>query len=344
MAVLADLERLLERVFERSTARLFRAHPQAVQLERRVERAMERARSSSGGRIMVPVRYRVRLEPDDLGAVAEAAGGADVLAGRLADSALAFARAHGYHLPERPSVALVADPAVERGVIEVDAVAPVARAVPPRDGPAPGGMPVPDMPVVGRTGGPVVAEASAAEATGRSAVGAPATGPDAMSSPDGRAPAPGAPEPIPTVDPAPIVDPAPDAPAPTPSLEPSGGRLQHGVRGDGTSTLVFRRPVPVPTRALLRLVTRAGAERTIEVDGTPLAIGRAADNGLAIQDPRVSRHHARLQARRGTLVLTDLGSTNGTRVNGVRVDECALGAGDRILIGDTVLLVEQLPD
>jgi pSer/pThr/pTyr-binding forkhead associated (FHA) protein len=63
-----------------------------------------------------------------------------------------------------------------------------------------------------------------------------------------------------------------------------------------------------------------------------------------LADPRVSRHHARLQARRGTLVFTDLGSTNGSRVNGVRVDECALGTGDRVVVGDTVLLVEQLPD
>ena len=79
MAVLADVERFLERVFERSTARLFRAHVQPVQLERRVERAMERARSGSGGRTVVPGRYRVRVQPDDLRAVADQAGGAEAL-------------------------------------------------------------------------------------------------------------------------------------------------------------------------------------------------------------------------------------------------------------------------
>ena len=86
-----------------------------------------------------------------------------------------------------------------------------------------------------------------------------------------------------------------------------------------------------------------GSERIIELDGTPLTLGRAPDNGLVIADPRISRHHARLQARRGTLVITDLGSANGSRVNGVRVDECVLGSGDRVILGDTVLLVEQLP-
>jgi pSer/pThr/pTyr-binding forkhead associated (FHA) protein len=42
-------------------------------------------------------------------------------------------------------------------------------------------------------------------------------------------------------------------------------------------------------------------------------------------------------------VYTDLSSTNGSRVNGVRVDEIVLGSGDRIQLGDTVLVVETLP-
>lgn len=303
MPVLADLERLFERVFERSTARLFRAHPQAVQLERRVERAMERARVTQGSRTSVPARYRVRLHPDDLAGVAAQGDGFDALAGRLADAALAFARAHGYHLPGRPTVALVADPAIERGVIEVDAVAaPAGRA----DAPSPQDFrppprPVPDMPAV--AAGP---DPPAGIPDERVAV--------AVSSAD-----------------QPVLSAAP-------AVLGAGG-----IRGDGTQTLIFRRPAPAPTHAVLRVVGRDGAERTIEVDGSPLTLGRATDNGLVIADVRVSRHHARLQARRGTLVFTDLGSTNGSRLNGVRVDECALGMGDRLLVGDTVLVVEQLP-
>ncbi|MEI7745264.1 MAG: FHA domain-containing protein, partial [Chloroflexota bacterium] len=121
------------------------------------------------------------------------------------------------------------------------------------------------------------------------------------------------------------------------------GQSAGGIRGDGTATLVFRRPAPETARALLRVTARDGTERTIHVDGSPLTIGRAPDNVLVLADGRVSRHHGRLQARRGTLVFTDLSSTNGSRVNGVRVDECALGMGDRIVVGDTVLVVEQLP-
>ena len=79
------------------------------------------------------------------------------------------------------------------------------------------------------------------------------------------------------------------------------------------------------------------------MDGTPLTLGRSRDNGLVLGDSRVSRQHGRLQARRGTLVYTDLGSTNGSRVNGIRVDEIALGVGDRLVLGDTILVVETLP-
>ena len=68
---------------------------------------------------------------------------------------------------------------------------------------------------------------------------------------------------------------------------------------------------------------------------------RAGDRQrLVVLDARVSRHHGRIIGRRGTLVYADLGSTNGSRVNGVPVAEVVLGVGDRIEVGDTVLVVE----
>jgi pSer/pThr/pTyr-binding forkhead associated (FHA) protein len=117
------------------------------------------------------------------------------------------------------------------------------------------------------------------------------------------------------------------------------------IRGDGdpTRTMVYRHPAPAPPRAILREVRRDGGERTIEVGAGILELGRAKDCEIVLDDPRASRRHGRLQARRGALVYTDLGSTNGSRVNGIRVDEIALGFGDRLQIGDTVLVVENLP-
>ena len=312
MAMLADVERFLERVFERSTARLFRAHVQPVQLERRVERAMERARSGSGGRTVVPGRYRVRVQPDDLREVADQAGGAEALAGRLADAALTFARAHAYHLPGRPGVSLVADPSLARGQVEVDAVAESARRGTPGQ---PSGSPAP----AAAQGVPAAAAAASVASVASAAV------PQAWT-------------------PNPIVDAIePDRQVRTPSPVPILEEAYPGVRGDGTQTLVFRRPAPTATRAVLRVLSPDASERTIEVDGTPLEIGRSRDSGLVLADTKVSRQHGRLQARRGTLVYTDLGSTNGSRVNGIRVDEIALGLGDRLLLGDTVLVVESLP-
>ena len=104
--------------------------------------------------------------------------------------------------------------------------------------------------------------------------------------------------------------------------------------------MVFSIPQPDAPVAILRELRPDGSEREVYLDGRPLTIGRGADNGLVLQDSRVSRHHARLQARRGTLVLSDLGSTNGSRVNGVTVQEVVLGPGDRIQLGDTVLVVD----
>ena len=88
-----------------------------------------------------------------------------------------------------------------------------------------------------------------------------------------------------------------------------------------------------------RLVMREGGRvvQEIELRGD-LGIGRAEDNDLQLMDPKSSRHHARLHSEGGLFVLTDLGSANGTRVNGIEVTEPhPLEHGDRITIGDTEL-------
>ena len=135
---------------------------------------------------------------------------------------------------------------------------------------------------------------------------------------------------------------------PAPTARPAGGDEASDDERDPddprqpTRTMVFTVPVVEGPVARLREIRPDGTQREVDVDGALLTIGRGSDNGLVIHDSRISRHHARLQARRGTLVLTDLGSTNGSRVNGVRVDEVVLGEGDRIELGDTVLVVESV--
>ena len=281
MGPLAAVERFLERLFERQTARLFKTAIRPIQVQRRLERAMEGSRVRDGSRTLVPYRFTVRLTPADLAAVRSMAPS---LAADLADRALAFARSHGYSLLDRPTVALRPDPAVEVGDIVVDAAHPTDRRRPPAPGP--------DGAVGIAAAGP---DEAIAASTGAGAEGSAASEP-------------------------------PPAAAPT--------------IGEGTAVFVV--PGADGPRATLRETRPDGSTRTIVFDGRPLTIGRAPDNGLVVRDGRASRHHARIDGRRGTLILTDLGSTNGSFVNDRRVEAVALGPGDRIRIGTTSLLIEAL--
>ncbi len=249
---LAAVERFFERIFERQAARLFRTRLQPIQLQRRVERAMESNRRRDGDRTVVPSRYLVHLSPDDMAALRDSR---PTLAAELADAALAFARAHGYILADRPMVRDAPDEAGSR----------------PR--PADRSAPASGL------------EAERGDGAGESGGSGP-----------------------------PVID----------------------------RTAVFVVPVVDSSRAVLREIRPDGSSRSLVVDGRPLTIGRAPDNGLVLVDGRASRHHARLYGRRGALLLTDLGSTNGSWVNDRRIEEMALGEGDQIRIGDTILVVESV--
>jgi hypothetical protein len=68
-------------------------------------------------------------------------------------------------------------------------------------------------------------------------------------------------------------------------------------------------------------------------------LGRSHGNAIALMDGKVSRTHARLDPIRHTYILTDLGSANGTYVNGVRINQpVRLRDGDVIQTGDTQLV------
>src|SRR5207302_5055364 len=70
----------------------------------------------------------------------------------------------------------------------------------------------------------------------------------------------------------------------------------------------------------------------------PVTIGREEGNVLRLNDERVSRFHAKVQCDNGEIILTDLESTNGTRVNGNVVQIRRLRPGDRIGVGRSLLL------
>jgi len=108
-----------------------------------------------------------------------------------------------------------------------------------------------------------------------------------------------------------------------------------------SDTIVFARPgfeVSAPDaggRAYL-LVRTDGAEPVeFELGGALISVGRASDNDLIVDDPLVSRHHCQLKLQHGAYSLADLGSRNGSLVNGQTISEVALGPGDLIRIGST---------
>src|SRR5512135_925437 len=81
-----------------------------------------------------------------------------------------------------------------------------------------------------------------------------------------------------------------------------------------------------------------------ELDADSYTIGREAGNEIVIEDAQVSRRHATLTRQGTTYVLEDIGSTNGTYVNGKRVTApVLLSNGDTIGLADTVVLAVQAP-
>jgi hypothetical protein len=72
-------------------------------------------------------------------------------------------------------------------------------------------------------------------------------------------------------------------------------------------------------------------------DAGELVIGRSSDLDMVLIEDMVSRKHAKLSLAPGAILISDLGSTNGTFVNGEKIKRARLKEGDRILIGTSIL-------
>jgi hypothetical protein len=127
---------------------------------------------------------------------------------------------------------------------------------------------------------------------------------------------------------------------------------QYGRRGDEEAveipppgaTMVYK-PRTQPTEAAS--LEELGVEREIAVlswngrrrilDKKRSVLGRSRDADVQIEDPNVSRRHAEIVQEGSTYWLVDLGSTNGTEVNGRRVQRAQLDEGSRFTIGETTV-------
>jgi hypothetical protein len=111
----------------------------------------------------------------------------------------------------------------------------------------------------------------------------------------------------------------------------AGVAVPHVARGTGRAQLV-----------VVQGEQPARGERFV-LSSPVVTIGRNPANELPIQDTYASSEHARLSAQDGIFYLEDLGSSNGTFVNGHRLGEpIVLRHGDRIELGDTVFRFEEM--
>jgi len=128
-----------------------------------------------------------------------------------------------------------------------------------------------------------------------------------------------------------------DLPAPGQSVEPPA------------QTMVFRAPEPAPVVAPPALeaappapepevVTLAFGGAVRKTSQPRIVLGRSRDADVRVPDESISRRHAEIRHEDGEYWVVDLGSMNGTRVNGKRVDRARLADGDTIAIGSTEIV------
>jgi FHA domain-containing protein len=130
---------------------------------------------------------------------------------------------------------------------------------------------------------------------------------------------------------SPDAQPSPASPA-GPDAAPAGT--------PGSDTRIYRRERPAAGARLRVLAGPAGtAGRDFLLDRPVLTIGRRADQDIVIDDPSVSRTHARIHVTEGEAAVEDLGSTNGTALNGRPIGRSRVPVhdGDRIQVGNALL-------
>jgi predicted component of type VI protein secretion system len=88
----------------------------------------------------------------------------------------------------------------------------------------------------------------------------------------------------------------------------------------------------------LRVLDGSDRGKVFDELATPVTIGREEGNSIQLNDERVSRFHLKIQTDRNKVVLTDLQSTNGTKVNGEDIQLRILRFGDLISVGRSTLL------
>lgn len=322
MSILSDFEDRVGRAVEGMFAGVFRSPVQPAELAKALAKQMDRERSVGVGKVYGPTLFTVLISPADeekLGAFA------DTLSGELSTYLVGYARERTYELSSRPLVRFLVDEKLKLGRFEAYAelaspeelarvatemhasTTPVARDVfepadaGVADGPArPSGGLSPEPDRADRPAEPLLYDQHEDDLDFSEFVPSEAGGPVAPSGPA-------------------VVDVAiPAAPHPAAQI----------------TTVLSATP-----SASLATVTVTGIEHDVVLRGERMVVGRLADCDVALQDANSSREHAAFVSVPGGWAIEDLGSTNGTWINGAPVRQrIKLRDGDTVTVGVTELV------
>jgi len=316
LSILSDFEDRIGRALEGSFARVFRSPVQPAELARKLSKEMDRGKKLGVGKVYAPTLYNVLLSRQDDAALG---GFAETLAGELETYLVGYARERNYQLSTRPVVRFLVDKDLKLGRFDVigELLSPEELAEELGYSPDEEQFETPREPAH-REPGRAAGAAAIAATPEPQAEPEPEAGPsifdaDALDLDFGAAAvgaaaaaAPPAPERAPEPAPAPL----PAESSPTALLEPA----------EEYAT-----------------VTVPGSDRDFALKGARAVVGRIAKCDICIADVNVSREHAAFEREGTGWAVRDLGSTNGTLVNGVRVSRQRLKNGDTIGIGVTEL-------
>jgi hypothetical protein len=132
-----------------------------------------------------------------------------------------------------------------------------------------------------------------------------------------------------------LLSPPEEEEAPAGAPAPSAGDFGHTMVYSPAGESRLLEPKDDRGQALL-----VGDGRRSVLSGRRVVVGRSRDCDVVVNDPNVSRRHLELRREEDGWMVADLGSTNGVRVNGKRVERSPLRSGDRITIGVTDLTFE----
>jgi len=312
LSILSDFEDRIGRALEGGFANMFRTPVQPAELARKLGREMDRGKKLGVGKVYAPILYTILLSRQDDTALG---GFADTLAGELETYLLSYAREHNYELATRPVVRFLVDRELKLGRFEV-----IGELISPEEMAAELGY-KPDAEQY-ETPRPPSGAGAAPVGASRAAV-----------------PVPVAPAPVPEV-------------AQTPSkgvFDADDLKLDFGApaRPDAKSADVDAAASPtelITPAASLATVTVRGVDHDVVLRGDRSVVGRLSTCDICLSDANASREHAAFEREGTGWAIRDLGSTNGTIVNGQRVPRQRLKDGDLIVIGVTELVYHEPRD